>query len=286
MKSASYIIKSIVIVIGIVIGTVLVPSCDIVEEPYLVPVGGNDTNTVGENVRKVLLEDYTGQKCPNCPEAAEIAHGLQETYGEQVVIIAVHAGFYSVPDASGDFTADYRTSEGGELNAYFAFPAYPMGMVNRTSFSGSTILLKDSWEGAVSDQLELAAEAQITITNTYNAGTRKLDCTLETEFLHDLQGTYNICAFIIESGIVSPQQTEGGVVTDYVHNHMLRASMNGTWGDPAGSDGSAVGGAVVTNNYSFTLPAEWNAANCAVVAFVYNATTLEVVQAEEEAIEE
>jgi len=89
MKSTSYIIKSIVIVIGIVTGTVLVPSCDIVEEPYLVPVGGNDTNTHDTNVRKVLLEDYTGQKCPNCPEAAEVAHSLLEIYGEQVVVIAV-----------------------------------------------------------------------------------------------------------------------------------------------------------------------------------------------------
>lgn len=284
MKSTSYIIKSIVIVIGIVIGTVLVPSCDIVEEPYLVPVGGNDTNTHGENVRKVLLEDYTGQKCPNCPEAAEVAHSLREIYGEQIVIIAVHAGFYSVPDASGDFTADFRTTEGGELNAYFAFPAYPMGMVNRTSYSGSTILLKDSWENAVEAQMELDAQAEIVITNSYNQGTRKLECILETEFAEDLEGNYNICAFIIESGIVSPQLTESGVVADYVHNHMLRASMNGTWGDPVGTDGSALGGAILTNTYSYTLPATWNAANCAVVAFVYNATTLEVVQAEEAAV--
>jgi hypothetical protein len=281
MKSTSYIIKSIVIVISIVIGTALLPSCDIVEEPYLVPVGGGDTNIHNENIRKVLLEDYTGQKCPNCPEAAEVAHSLQAIYGDRMVILTVHAGFYSDPDASGHFTADFRTPEGGELNAYFEIPAYPMGMVNRTAYSGSTILLKDSWEGATAVQMEMEAQAGIKITNTYNASSRKLDCSLESEFFEDLDGTYNISVFITESGIISPQETEQEVDLTYEHNHVLRTSMNGTWGDLVGSDGLAVSGSKLTNSYSLTLPAEWNAENCAVVAFIYNTETLEVVQAEE-----
>ena len=53
-------------------------ACDIEDEPYLIPV---DTIPIGsggpsEGIRKVLLEDYTGHKCPNCPEAAEEAHNL------------------------------------------------------------------------------------------------------------------------------------------------------------------------------------------------------------------
>lgn len=282
MKTTSYITKSIVIVIGIVIGIALLPSCDIVEEPFLVPVGGNDTTTPAENVRKVLLEDFTGQKCPNCPEAAEIAHSLIQTYGDQIVVIAIHAGNFSVPD--GSFPSDYRTTEGTELNDFFGISmyGYPMGMVNRIDYNGFPVVIKDDWESAVSDQLELDPQAAITITSSYNTGTRELDCTLETEFLEDLDGTYSICAFIIESGIVSPQQTESGVVEDYVHNHMLRASMNGTWGDAVGTDGLAVGGSKVTNHCSYTLPAEWNAENCAIVAFVYNDETQDVVQAEEE----
>lgn len=281
-------ILSLVIIIGIVIGTVLLPSCDIVEEPFLVPVGGNDTNTQDEVVRKVLLEDYTGQKCPNCPEAAEIGHNLQATYGEQVVIIAIHSGNFAEPDDSGDFTSDFRTSEGTELDQFFGIYqyGYPMGMINRTDYSGFPVVLKDNWQSAVEIQLALEPQADINITNTYNSSTHKLDCSLESEFLEDLDGTYNICVFIIESGIVSPQQTEGGVITDYVHEHMLRTSMNGTWGDPVGSNGQAVSGSKLNNSYSLTLPPTWNAENCAVVAYIYNTETLEVLQAEEEAITE
>jgi hypothetical protein len=60
--------------------------------------------------------------------------------------------------------------------------------------------------------------------------------------------------------------------------------MNGTWGDAVGTDGQAVAGSKKTNSYSFTLPAEWNADNCSVIAFVYNTTTTEIVQAEEKGV--
>jgi thiol-disulfide isomerase/thioredoxin len=278
-------ILNIVIVLGIVLGIALIPACDIVEEPYLVPVGGNDTTPTHEYVRKVLLEDYTGQKCPNCPEAAEEAHNLQEIFGEQLVIIAIHAGNFSVPDET--FTADFRTVEGTELNDFYGISqyGYPMGMIDRTDYGGLPVVISGNWETAVTIQAEMEAQAAIVITNTYNSGTRKLDCLLETEFLEELGGTYNICAYIVESGIISPQQTEEGIVMEYEHNHMLRVSMNGTWGDLAGTDGLAVTGTKLTNSYSFTLPVEWNAANCAVVAFIYNTETLEVVQAEEKAID-
>jgi hypothetical protein len=277
-------IFNFVIVLILIIASV--PACDIVEEPYLVPVNGGDGPGPTDKVRKVLLEDYTGQKCPNCPEAAEIAHTLKALYGEQLVLLTVHAGYYSTPDATGEFTADFRTSVGTALNDYFGFPAYPMGMVNRTDYSGSTILLKDSWEAAVEIQAGLEVQAGILITNAYNAGTRKLDCTLESEFFTEMEGTYNICVFITESGIISPQQTDLQVDENYEHNHVLRASMNGTWGEAVGNDGQAVSGTKLTNSYSYVLPAGWNADNCGVVAFIYNTETNEVVQAEENAIVE
>jgi len=263
------------------LSALIVTSCDIIEEPYLVPAGSNGPGPA-ENIRKVLLEDFTGQKCPNCPEAAEIAHTLKTTYGEQLVLLTIHAGYYATPD--GDFTADFRTVEGTELNTFFEIYANPLGMVNRVKYGGNRVLQIGDWEAAVGIQTEMEALAAITITNSFSAGTRQLDCTFETEFLDTREGTYNICAFITESGIISPQQTEQDIDTNYVHNHVLRGSMNGTWGDVAGEDGQAVAGTKLTNSYSYTLPEGWNADQCTVVAFVYNTETNEVVQAEEKEI--
>ena len=274
--------KILRILILLTFSALMIPACDIVDEPYLVPVDGGNGPGPGDKVRKVLLEDYTGQKCPNCPEAAEIAHSLEAKYGEKLILLTVHAGYYAIPD--GDFTADFRTAEGTELNAFFEVFANPLGMVNRTEYGGNRVLQTGDWESAVDIQIEMEVEAAITLTNTYTAGTRQLDCLLETEFMETLEGTYNICAFITESGIISPQQTEQDVDTNYVHNHVLRGSMNGTWGDVAGEDGLAIAGTKLTNSYSYTLPQGWNADNCTLVAFVYNTATNEVVQAEEKKI--
>ncbi len=272
----------IVLVIGIGIVTALVPSCDIVEEPYLVKVGTDGGTEPEEKVRKFLLEDFTGQQCPNCPKAAQEAQSLKAIYGEQLIVVSIHSGPFSVPDDS--YTADFRTPEGTEIHDFYAPQGYPIGMVSRTVFGNSVLMLKDNWQYAVADQALLDAQAWITIENSYNTLTRKLDCTVETEFLEDLAGTYNVCVFILESGIISPQLTSQGKDENYEHNHMLRGSLNGAWGDPVGTDGTAVAGNKTSDTYSFTLPASWNAGHCEVVAFVYNTETLEIVQAEDEAI--
>ena len=40
--------------------------------------------------KNVLLEDFTGQDCSNCPRAAETAHQLQETFGTDRVVVVAH----------------------------------------------------------------------------------------------------------------------------------------------------------------------------------------------------
>ena len=36
--------------------------------------------------RAVLIEDFTGQRCINCPAATDVIHQLQEAYGDDKVI--------------------------------------------------------------------------------------------------------------------------------------------------------------------------------------------------------
>ncbi len=267
---------------------IAVTACDIVDEPYLQPVGTvKPPPDTGETVRKILLEDFTGHKCPNCPEAASlVSNQLKPLFGAQLIVISVHAGNFAEPSATGNFTADYRTSVGNDLNSFFTIPGYPTGMVNRTPYKGSTVLFTGSWQGAIQEQAELPVQASIVLSNEYNASARELTCTAKSTFFEDLSGTYNICVYLTESGIVSPQQNESQVDLDYVHNHMLRASLNGTWGEPVGETGLAVADNELTDVFSITLDNAWDVENCHVVAFIYNTESLELVQAEEaEAIE-
>ena len=50
--------------------------------------------------RKILLEDYTGQMCTNCPDAHRLIASLQEQYGGQIVAVAIHAGNFGIAEGS------------------------------------------------------------------------------------------------------------------------------------------------------------------------------------------
>lgn len=52
--------------------------------------------------KNVLIEDFTGQRCLNCPLAADAVHAMQATYGaEHVIAVAIHGGSLSLPASSG-----------------------------------------------------------------------------------------------------------------------------------------------------------------------------------------
>lgn len=49
-----------------------------------------------EVAKRVLIEDFTGQRCVNCPNASEMIESLQEQYGaENVIAVGIHSGPFS-----------------------------------------------------------------------------------------------------------------------------------------------------------------------------------------------
>ena len=53
--------------------------------------------------KAILIEDFTGQYCVNCPRATEEIERLIENYGDSVVIpVAIHSGPFS--KRNGEFT--------------------------------------------------------------------------------------------------------------------------------------------------------------------------------------
>ena len=46
--------------------------------------------------RRVLLEDFTGQKCRNCPKAHREISSLKEVYGDNLIAVSIHAGGYAL----------------------------------------------------------------------------------------------------------------------------------------------------------------------------------------------
>lgn len=94
-------------------GLLTLASCDTVSE--------NDRYIYVEEAevqRCVLLEDFTGQQCPNCPNAAVETNKLQESYPNSVIAVAIHGGPLSpnTPVSLKSHVGDLYYSAAGQPN--------------------------------------------------------------------------------------------------------------------------------------------------------------------------
>jgi len=262
-------------------------ACDKIDAPYVIATGGNISP--GNDVKKtVLIEEFTGQRCPNCPEMAESIKDLVSTYKDQVVVVAIHAGFFAMP-IGGDFSADYRTPAGNTLNDFFGIAdvGYPKALVNRTAYGTPGLRLDpDEVAGRLAPLIEEDPVIGIEITPVYTASNRTATIDVEVNIFDAMQRRLMLSVMITEDSIVSPQQDKTEIIYDYVHRHMLRTAVNGAWGDEL-SDGLAPldPGENLQKTLNTTLAANWNEDQCKIVAFVYDGNTYEVLQAAEVKIE-
>ena len=272
-------------------------ACDKIDEPFVKQTGSVDTTAcpvpefpeVTAVVKRVLLEDYTGHACVNCPRAAVIAHDLKQVHGEKLVLLAVHAGFFAQTTTSLPY--DFRTETGTTWDQTFGIgnAGNPNGMVNRIGLPTNHIVSPPGWGAAVSNALATGPLVDLQIINQYDPEERKLCTHIKTRFITSLDKNLKLVVVLTESGIIQPQKNSDPLVgatpliEDYVHNHVLRAAINSTWGSSVAAVGTANPESVV-KSYKYILKDEFVPENCTVVAFVYDEATKEVLQAVEAAV--
>ena len=288
---------------GILIGLMIIfYGCDYIDQPYTVP--GPNGCTVAtpvftprtSPVKKVLVEDITGHKCGNCPRASETIAQLITTYGDQVVALGLHSTLASFTSLNSldttinpqkKFTYDFRTIEATDIDGYFGVSTIglPNGMVNRKSFGGTVVVGYTTWSSHVSTELALPQDMDIQLQNFWNASDSSLCSFYFVEALNNLNANYKICMFVMEDSMVHWQEdynVAGNEIEFYTHRHVLRGSLNGSWGTAVNTNATITDGDSFIDGYSIKIdPGKWNVNQLYVVAFVYDAATYEVIQAEE-----
>jgi hypothetical protein len=288
-----------------------ITACDYVSNPYESsdPLGAGNSlvdtipldTTLVDNVheRVVLLEDYTGHKCTACPQAATQASLLKQTYGEQLVVIGVHAGFFATPTTpagapAGSYLVDFRTTAGEEYDSptYFGISnaGNPNGMINRKDYTPTTydhIKPYSSWNTEISALLAITPLADLTVGITYDSASRQMTIKTITEFVSSslTSANYKLIVMITQDSIIDWQLDGTTHVSNYVHRHVLRDNVNSTWGSSL-INGSFPAYSHITRSFTYSLPTAYNgntcdADHCYVAAFIYDATTYEVIQAAE-----
>jgi thiol-disulfide isomerase/thioredoxin len=276
---------------GLVSFMMLSTSCDKVEQPYMNTGGGG---IVGDTVRKVLLEDFTGHYCVNCPAAHAVIEGLQLVYPKRIVPVVIHTGFFAKPKAA-PYDYDFRTLDGDAIATQFGAIAAPLpkGMVNRIDDGG---YLLDPAEYAtkvslVLDSMDKMPDVYIELQTAYNSTDSTISVDAKMTVLKNMPaGKYNISVLVVESNIIEAQKNtnpninNGKEILDYNHKDVLRGATNTTWGEEF-ADAALSTGQVFNKAYTnYKIGKDWKPDDLKIVAFVYYAdgpNDKVVIQAEE-----
>ena len=262
----------------------------------------NNTNTCNDNfnaataTRKMVLFDFTGHKCGNCPEAHDASTALHNQYGDKLIVLGVHVSGLAIPSPSTAtrFTYDFRCTTGNLFDQTYSFDAVgvPTAWINYFDTTNLITFSNTAWSTPVANEINIAPDAYITLQNTFSTSTNILNTTVTSHYLNNLTaGKYNLCVYLLEDSISNWQKdyrlpSGQQDIATYKHRHVLRANLSDHYGDVVNPDGAMLKkDSCSTKSYSLDFTGkDWNPAHCSVVAFLYSKSTKKVIQAEEKKI--
>jgi hypothetical protein len=274
-----------------ILSLVVFVSCDKVKQP-VIPKKCNfsqihvvDSNSATLDVRKVLVQDYTGHTCGNCPRAAEDLETIIDAHPGKVVGMAVHAGTQFSPPKLPDFPEDFRTTPGSQWDVEFGMSSagLPKGTVNRSPPAAQPYAQpRTAWAGQVNTQLASPQKAKIFLKSSLD--TMEMACGFDVKVTMLTSTNYDVRLVLVitEDSIVARQKDyappvgatveNGDEIPDYLFMHVLRSDVNGTWGDIL-KEGPVSSGFQISKTYCSNIY-PWkglrkNLKNCSVVAILY-----------------
>ena len=297
------------------VGTV---SCDKVDNPYMPQYVDIDTtlldglgivdykNTMWPNFeqntnsnRNVLVEDYTGHKCINCPDAAIALKDIENNNPNRVYGVGIHIG----PDGNKSFQAtsgslfakDYTTEEGIEISNTITdggFIGNPSGTVSRKSFGGQIFQNYSSWASYTSTILsENDLKVNLQSAVNYFENTRGIILHTEIDILSNVEEDLAQVVYVVQDSTISPQSVPSSwnlpnnTDLNYIHKDVHIGCIDGrgmgrqiTEGNKVDKDGNVLNGNKYYLNYSYRLPEQYNPENIHLLIYVYSKSTYEIYQ--------
>jgi thiol-disulfide isomerase/thioredoxin len=293
-------------IVALTVIIIIIVSCDYVQDanPPLEPSDSagpatnvyvsDSTTNANPSLKKVLVEDYTGHKCGNCPAAAEVLEGLDTNinYAGKIIPLAIHAGFFAAVSAA--YPTDFKNTAGTAYDTQFGISSAgnPNGLVNRVGYgTGSFIKAYTSWGSEIALQIAQAPKFQILLKYKYDTGNLKLNTDVKVKSLSNNTGTYKLVILLSEDSIIAEQldyrlPSGSQLISNYKFNHVLRGAINSEWGDAIFTSGANINTIETISNINFQLNSSYRLRKCHIVAYIYDAdpsspTYYEVLQSEE-----
>lgn len=244
--------------------------------------------------RVVVVEDFSGVACNNCPKGNQVVADLIEEHDGRVIGMTLHAGNFAAPRPENVDT--FLTPETTELSTFLNVVGYPSAAIDRFQFPTAFSLVipqTNTWVGYTEERLAVAPPVNLEIIAEYDEGIRRFTATVKATYTQAMpdENPHNISIFMLESGIIDLQDTNdtdsfpSGKIQNYEHNHVVRDMMTPAAGTQLTSE-PIVAGLTVEKEYTMLLKEKWHSENMNIVAFVHKTgDSKEILQGAEEHVE-
>lgn len=303
MKNIIQIIRSIKTFVPIVACLLMASACDDIEETNRVTIGnmeeykieGNDVTVEVDgqsftytDLHRILIEDFTGWRCVNCPNmAAFLVNNIENIFPS--VVVSLHpasnslsntdqvASRFSLSCTLADEIAN--TLAGTTIASSMSLPAVSLdqkAINGQILQSGDTMTVYNTLRSLSFDQFTSYYVNHAPFVNLAINVKQSSDNFLLSTLL--VPGTFinkdvKLQLWLLESGIVAYQSTQSGINREYVNNHVLRMAINGNQGEII-----SLGEDNIVKSHTLSLEGtSYIPENCSVVAIVSDPNTNEVI---------
>lgn len=221
-------------------------------------------------VKKVILEDFTGTWCGWCPEGTVVVENLLAAYPTTFIPVASHNGdALEIPDGAAiDVGLNVTSYPGGAVDRN-KFPSQAKIPMSRSAWASSfatraamTAIVSVSFSDVKITGTTYTAKVNVKFTAAPNTGIPLKMNVYLTEDSIAATGSY------AQSNYSSAVQSGASPLVGWYHNATLRQAVGGAWGYSGLIPANPVVGTTYSKDISFTIPATWDVKHINVIAFV------------------
>lgn len=217
--------------------------------------------------RNVCIEEFTTEKCGNCPRVAGFLHTyLEEADPTRVFAVCHHAGYYTdwLTKACDNKLLYLFNDNGGSFAPAMMFnrePAfdsqYATGQKDNVTIPGSAAQIKTITNYYLDETM---ADAKLDMTLTYDEGESKviIVVTGESNKGYDTENAL-LTVYLTEDNVKAKNQAGA---SKFYHQHVIR-DYNSNWGDALTWNDNKF-----SATYEFAVDEAWKKDDLKVVAFL------------------
>ncbi|PZF71505.1 Omp28-related outer membrane protein [Taibaiella soli] len=224
--------------------------------------------------RNVMIEEFTGVTCANCPAGHAMIEGFEAKYPNRIIEARIYPFNFGQATPTDVTKQDFRTQKGTDLAFVFfgGLSFMPACVIDRVPVNNQIMVSSPSWSDQVDKRIATVTPLNMYITSAYDAGSKTANITVKTAITQDIAKKLNLTVAIVEDSIIDAQEYPSTTDTFYMHQSVLRDFVT----DYTGSEilpglNPKPAGQVYIRYFSYKLSNDaWVPEHCRVIAWISN----------------